>query len=251
VFKKYLSQNFLVDRNIIKKIINNISIKNNDTVIEIGPGKGALSKHIFKLPKKLFLIEIDKCFVVSLENNIQSEKIKIYGDNILSFDFKNILTEIDKIRIIGNIPYKISTRLILHLSNIKDFIKDIHFVVQNELSDKFIKNNKNSYAKILVQYHFNIEKKFKIQASSFIPKPKIDSAFIKITPRIYHKKILNYSHFKILVKKLISQKNKCVFKSIKEIYFYKKYINIDKELNKFLLKDYIRLSNLIFLNKLD
>ena len=251
MLKKYLSQNFLIDKNIIKKIINEISIDHNDVLLEIGPGHGALSKYILNLARKLILVEIDKNFILSLEKNIQCEKIKIYSDNILSFDFQNIIKITSCFRIVGNIPYKISTKLILHLSTIKKNIKDIHFVIQNELSDKLIKNKRNSYTKVLINYHFNIEKKFTIQAASFNPKPKVDSVFIKMTPRIYGKKSINYDCFKDLIKLIFIKKQKHLLNCINNVYCYDKYINIEKPINNLSLNDYIRLSNLIFLNKKD
>ena len=253
MLKKHLSQTFLIDDNIIRKIIEKIDIKNGDNVLEIGPGKGALSEYLISITKNLILVEIDNNFTKFLRNDLKYSQNKIYSDDILTFDFTNIISEYIKFRIIGNIPYKISTRLILHLSNFKEHIHDIHFVVQEEVSKKFLNTTKSkeSYASLLIQYHFDIEKQFKIYSKSFIPKPKIDSALIKIKPKVYKKTVLNYIYFESIVKKAFTQKRQKISKSINTAFFYKKYINIEKDAIKTSLSDYIRLSNLLFINKID
>ncbi|HIH2763074.1 MAG TPA: rRNA adenine N-6-methyltransferase family protein, partial [Candidatus Azoamicus sp.] len=103
--KKNLSQNFLVDNNIKKKMLEHINICKKDVIVEIGSGEGAISKDIYKLAKIAFFIEIDKNLIINLKENIElSDKIKIYNDDILKFNLKDLIKKYKNIRIIGNIP---------------------------------------------------------------------------------------------------------------------------------------------------
>jgi len=249
IFKKSLSQNFLIDQNIQNKIINEIKINKDDILIELGAGDGAISKSLSTFAKKTILIEIDKNLIPKLQQNIYNDNTKIYNDDILKFDFKNIFKKYKKIRIYGNIPYKISSKLILLLTELKKNIKDIHLVIQKEMSDKLEKKQTSNTISILTEYHFKTIKIFDIKSNSFKPKPKIKSSFIKLIPT-NNRHLIKYDTFKDLIKNSFKKKRKKISKSIKHIKNFQKYINVEKRAENINLKEFIRLSNLMTITRI-
>ena len=251
--KKFLSQNFLIDQNIKKKIIDSININKNDIILEIGAGNGAISKDLSILAKQTILIEIDTSLIPHLKNKLKHINNKeIYNDDILKFNTKDIIKKYKMLRIIGNIPYKISTKIILNFIKFKKNIKDMHLVIQKEISNRLIKNNKfYSSSSVIIKYHFNIINIFDIKPNSFKPIPKIKSSFIKLIPKKNDIKLLNYEIFKNIIKSSFNKKRKKIYKSIKNIKQFKKYINIYKRAENTTLNEYIRISNLLSITKND
>lgn len=251
-YKKKLGQNFLVDKNIKNNIINTIKIKNTDILIEIGPGDGALSYDIFKLPKKFISIEIDKDLFLKLKRNIKNKNVKMYNDDILKFDFKNLVKKYKKLRIIGNIPYNISSQIILNLIKISDKIEDVHLIIQEDFAKKLIKKcNIKNYFVFYVQNYFNIKKIFNIKPNSFYPRPKIKSTFTKFIPIKNKKNILDINVFEKFVKKICTKKRKNIINSENFLIKFKRYININKKIETLNSNDLIRISNLISVCKND
>lgn len=218
IFKKYLGQNFLIDQNIKNKILKSINIEKDDVVIEIGAGEGSISSEISFLSKKSYFIEVDKKFIKELEKTINKNKSSIHNDDILKFNIKDIVKKHKKIRIIGNLPYKISTKIILMLMDFKKNIKDIHFIVQKEIAEKIIfkKNDQNKLA-IKIQFFFEIEKMYDIKPNSFYPIPKITSSFIKLTPKKCTNEIKDINLFNNILTQAFNNQRKKIKKSIKEI----------------------------------
>ena len=126
--KKRFSQNFLEDKSVIEKIINIINPEKNDHLIEIGPGKGALTVPIIKFVKKIDVIEIDKQLVKLLKDNIDDKKLTIHEYDALKFDYSKFKNR--NLRLIGNLPYNISTPLLFYLLSYKNIIKNMFFMLQ-------------------------------------------------------------------------------------------------------------------------
>ena len=180
--KKSLGQNFLLDRNLCKKIVSNINIKNKN-IIEIGSGTGLLTNEIIKQnPKKLILFEKD---------NSLYDKLKLKYLNNKSIEIKNIdilndnLSFKDKYNIIANLPYNISTKLIIKLLIKNKNFNEMVFLVQKEVADKFrykLLKKKNKYS-LFIEIVSNYEVLHNISNRVFYPKPKVQSTLIKITPK--------------------------------------------------------------------
>jgi len=180
--KKSLGQNFLLDRNLRKKIVSNINIKNKN-IIEIGSGTGLLTNEIIKQnPKKLILLEKDNSLYEKLKlkyldnKSIEIENIDVLKDNL---SFKN------NFNIIANLPYNISTKLIIKLLIKYKNFKEMVFLVQKEVSDKFkykLLNKKNKYS-LFLEIVSNYQVLHDISNKVFYPKPKVKSTLIKITPK--------------------------------------------------------------------
>ncbi len=181
--KKSLGQNFLIDKNIAKKIVNVTSI-NNQYIIEIGPGTGFLTDEIIKKkPKKLYLLEKDKSLYQNLKKKYyEYNNIEIINDDALKYDLQYIK---ERKKIISNLPYNISIKLIMNWLKIECKLQKMVLMIQKEVADKMnyvnkIKKNRlNLFIEVASRY--NIE--FDVSNNVFFPKPKINSSVITITPK--------------------------------------------------------------------
>ena len=210
--KKSLSQNFLFDKNISNKIVNQSKIKNK-IVLEIGPGYGFLTDTILdNNPKKLYLVEKDINLIKLLkEKYSNNHKIIFLGDDILNINFENF----NDLIIISNLPYNISTKIVLHLFKFNMNISEMILMIQKEVAEKFDYSlvNMNKY-KFLTKIISNYSKCFEVSPKVFIPKPKVRSMIVKFE---FKREIINY--------KKAEKFSKLIFKNVrKKIY---NNINID------------------------
>ena len=222
--KKSLGQNFLIDKNIVKKILNLTSIRNKN-VIEIGPGTGFLTNEIIKRkPKTLSLIEKDYLLAKKLENKFSKQKnIKIYNADILKFNIEKINKK--NCVIFGNLPYNISSQILVKIIKIKgdfNYIKDIIFMFQKELGEKIIGNYPSeNYGRlsILSNYQLNIKDKFLVSPNCFKPKPKVTSMVIHFQPKVKKNcRIKDINNLEKITNILFSNKRKMINKNIKKIF---------------------------------
>ena len=221
--KKSLGQNFLIDKNIIKKIINFINIKDKN-IIEIGPGKGALTEEIIKSnPKSLVLIEKDNVLFENLKLKYSNNHIlKIYNDDILNFNIEKIIKE-DTV-IFGNLPYNISSQILIKFLKFKVWpprFSDLILMFQKELADKITgKYTSADYGRISIisNYRLKVFRKFNISPNCFTPKPKVTSTLLHFHPKNKNKiKIKNVSNLEKITNILFSERRKMVNKNIKKI----------------------------------
>ena len=221
--KKSLGQNFLIDKNVIRKIINLTQIENKN-ILEIGPGKGALTEEILlRKPKSLIVIEKDKNLAIELRNKFSSNKlIKIFNNDILKFNLENVITK--NFKVFGNLPYNISSQIlvkILKLNSLSSKIDDLIFMFQKELGEKIIgKFPSKNYGRlsIISGYKLNILEKFIISSNCFFPKPKVNSMIIHFKPKIKNLyKINKINNLEKITNLLFSNKRKMINKNIKKI----------------------------------
>ena len=232
--KKSLSQNFLIDKNISKKILESTDVKNG-TVLEIGPGYGFMTDTIMKYnPKKVIIIEKDFQLFKFLEKKYsKNNKIEIILGDILKYNlskFKNLI-------IISNLPYNISTKIILHLFYFNKNISEMIVMVQKEVSQKFDYNlpKMNKY-KFLTKIVSSYDKCFDVSPNVFIPKPKVISTVVKFR---FNKKNINLEK--------ASKFSKLIFKNVR-----KKIINnikvvsdlSEKRVNEISIKDLLKIYDL-------
>tara|TARA_B100001564_G_scaffold262709_1_gene224356 strand:- start:156 stop:941 length:786 start_codon:yes stop_codon:yes gene_type:complete len=225
--KKSLGQNFLIDQNVIRKIINLISITNKN-ILEIGPGRGSLTDFVFKKnPKSLTLIEKDDLLSNSLKLKFNKKsKIKIFNSDILDFNLEKNLIK-DTI-IFGNLPYNISSQILVKLikSDWPPKFSAAILMFQKEMADRIIAKYKSSnYGRlsILTNYRLEIVKKFNISPNCFYPKPKVTSTVIFFKPKkesIY--KIKNITNLEKITNVFFSNKRKMINKTIDKIFDRKK-----------------------------
>jgi len=230
--KKSLGQNFLIDKNVLKKIINIVKIKNRH-VIEVGPGKGALTDEILKgKPKSLSIIEKDYTLAGELRLKYKHHKnIKIYTADILKFNLEKI--DRNNSIIFGNLPYNISSQILVKILKFKwpPKFKDVIFMFQKELAEKILGNFSTlNYGRlsILSNYRLRPDKKFLVSPNSFYPKPKVFSQVIHFTPKnSISFKIKNLGNLEKVTNILFSNKRKMINKNIKKILDSKKIKKID------------------------
>ena len=225
--KKRLGQNFLVDRNVIEKIIKYIGLSREDYVLEIGPGDGALTKYIIALVNNLTIIEKDSNLINELSLIVEDrENVKIYNEDVLKFNFSSIKT---KIRIIGNLPYNISTEIIFKLCNLRNLI-DMHFMLQKEVVDRIIsKPDSKVYGRlsIMAQTYFDTKKLFDVSENVFTPRPKVKSSFIRLIPK--SQVFDNLKHeacFFDIVKSAFEARRKMIKSSLNNYLSEKDFVNI-------------------------
>ena len=192
--KKSLGQNFLIDRNIINKIIKTLSITDNE-ILEVGPGTGNLTREILRNnPSKMYLVEKDTFLAESLKEIID-ERVKIFNEDILNFDENSISK--NKIIVFGNLPYNISTEILSRwIVNLKNdyWFSDLILMFQKEVADRIISQfNTSTYGRlsILANWRLNLKKICDIPPESFSPRPKIQSSLIHFTPKKNFSKIIN------------------------------------------------------------
>ena len=215
--KKSLGQNFLIDQNIIDKIINIIEIKDK-SILEIGPGTGNLTKNILKKkPKKLIVIEKDYELAEMLKHNLD-DNIKIINDDILKIDENSLDTEI--LTVFGNLPYNISTEIlcnwILNIKNKNFWFDNLVLMFQKEVADRIIaKFNTKNYGRlsILSNWKLEIEKICDVQPSSFFPKPKIDSSVLLLKPKLDFFPLTNPKNLEKLTRTFFMHRRKMLKKS--------------------------------------
>ena len=219
--KKSLGQNFLIDKNILEKIVNIVPIEGK-TVLEVGPGSGNLTSFILKKnPKNFIVIEKDNDLVKHL-CDIFNNQIKIINNDILHVDEK-ILSK-DKITVFGNLPYNISTEILSKwIINLKKNFWFDHLILmfQKEVAERIIaKSNTSNYGRlsVLANWKLNIKKILDVSAESFSPKPKIDSTILYFSPKKNYHEIKNPENLEKITRVFFNQRRKMLKKPFNQIF---------------------------------
>ncbi|MDC3395530.1 16S rRNA (adenine(1518)-N(6)/adenine(1519)-N(6))-dimethyltransferase RsmA [Candidatus Pelagibacter sp.] len=219
--KKSLGQNFLIDQNIIDKIINTVLITNNE-ILEVGPGTGNLTKEILKNnPSKMFLVEKDTVLADSLKEIID-ERVTIFNDDILKFNEKTLSK--NKVIVFGNLPYNISTEILsTWITKLKNdyWFSDLVLMFQKEVADRIIAQfNTSAYGRlsILANWRLNINKICDISPESFSPKPKIQSSLIHFTPKKNFAQIKDPLNLEKITRIFFSHRRKMLKKPFNQIF---------------------------------
>ena len=179
--RKRFGQNFLVDAGAIAAIVAAIRPAPGECLVEIGPGLGALTRPLLAAAGKLHAIEIDRDLAQGLQQEFGA-RLDLHAVDVLQFDFTALGSGL---RIIGNLPYNISTPLLFHLAGCSDRIRDIHVMLQKEVVERMVAapgDSDYSRLSVMLQYRFEMEKLLDVPASAFDPVPKVDSAVVRLMP---------------------------------------------------------------------
>ncbi|MDP8230218.1 MAG: 16S rRNA (adenine(1518)-N(6)/adenine(1519)-N(6))-dimethyltransferase RsmA [Candidatus Gorgyraea atricola] len=179
---KRFGQNFLIDKNIQRKIIASAHIEKKDTVLEIGPGLGALTSGLCEAASKVIAVEKDKRLHEFLSRNSSFENLELIQGDALQHDF----SKYSKIRVLGNLPYYISSPILIYLLKNRSFMSSIFITVQREFAERLVaKPGTRDYGSIscFTQFYAEPEILFKIKKTAFYPMPKVDSCFLKVVIR--------------------------------------------------------------------
>ncbi|MEY4728905.1 MAG: ribosomal small subunit methyltransferase [Pseudomonadota bacterium] len=181
--RKRFGQHFLVDQSVITAIVDAIHPQPNDLMVEIGPGLEALTKPLVQKLRHLHVVEIDRDIVTRLENNYAKTKLGIHAADALKFDFGSLGSPL---RVVGNLPYNISTPILFHLADFAPNISDMTFMLQKEVVERMVAAPSTSdYGRLSValQYRFDMELLFLVSPEAFDPPPKVESAIVRMIPK--------------------------------------------------------------------
>jgi 16S rRNA (adenine1518-N6/adenine1519-N6)-dimethyltransferase len=181
--RKRFSQNFLIDEAVIADIVDAVHPRPGEVVVEIGPGLGALTLPLSRRVQPLHVIEIDRDIVARLRSTYAPERLVIHEGDALEFDFTVLGPDL---RVVGNLPYHISTPLLFHFGESASTIRDIHAMLQSEVVERIVAMpGASDYGRlsVMLQYRFEIEKVLDVPAEAFRPAPKVESAVVRMIPR--------------------------------------------------------------------
>ena len=252
--RKRFGQNFLHDHNIIYNILSGLNAKPNEHWVEIGPGMGALTEPLLALDLQIDVVELDRDLVTYLKDKFKHHtQLQIHSADALRFDFSALAKNDEKLRIIGNLPYNISTPLMFHLLDNAYCIEDMHFMLQKEVVDRICAapgSKKYGRLSVMMQYYCATELLFDVPPESFDPAPKVMSAIVRLIPHqqppvaVNNLKMLNR-----LVVQAFSQRRKTLRNSLKKLIGEDAIValGIDPNLRAEVisLADFARLSNVL------
>ena len=252
--RKRFGQNFLHDKMVIQRIINSINPRQDDHIIEIGPGEGALTELVLEKTGKLDVVELDRDLIPLLKIRfVMFDGLTIHQADALKFDFCQLQQGSKKLRIIGNLPYNISTPLLFHLFDNSHCIEDMHFMLQKEVVDRIVAQPGDSaYGRlsIMLNYFCQAEYIFTVKPGAFRPAPKVDSAIVRLVPHIAPPvDIIDFEAFSNLVNFSFTQRRKTLRNILKgklDIIQIEK-LDIDPAIRpeRLSLNDFARISNAI------
>ena len=221
-FKKNFGQNFIIDNNIIKNIVTKSQIKDNSLIIEIGPGAGSLTSELGLKARQVVCFEVDTNLKPILDETLKDfNNIDIFYEDFLKVDLKEILKNYnyDYIYVIANLPYYITTPIIMKLIEEKIDLEKIVVMVQKEVGNRFkAKPGSKDYSSlsIFLDYYFDVQKIMDVSKNVFIPKPKVDSIVVSFNKKEKMYKVLNEDLFFKLVRDAFKQKRKTIKNNLKD-----------------------------------
>ena len=268
--RKRFGQNFLHDPHVIQQIINAINPAAEQTLVEIGPGLGAITLSLLQFVDKLEAIELDRDLIPLLQEKLQRKaqqipkkdpqqlgKLIIHEADALTFEYCTLADNEKKLRLTGNLPYNISTPLLLHLLKQTHCIQDMHFMLQKEVVDRIVASPGNKdYGRlsVIIQYHCITKSLFKISPGAFSPPPKVESAFIRLVP--YEKPPCMAKDITLLeqvTSKAFGQRRKTLRNSLKGLLTEDQISALDidptQRAETLTIKQYVALSNQLFLDQ--
>ena len=220
--RKRFGQNFLHDPGIIQRIVQAIAPKPGDNLVEIGPGQGAITTELLPLLGRMHAIELDRDLVGPLAERCASlGELQIHSTDALKFDFSTLAEPGRPLRVVGNLPYNISTPLLFHLLDQSDHIKDMHFMLQKEVVERMASEpGSKSYGRlsVMLQARARVSALFHIGPGAFNPPPKVDSAFVRLQPwETSPYRIDDWEVFGRVVAQAFSQRRKTLRNSLRQM----------------------------------
>ena len=219
--KKHLGQNFLTDRNILRRIAGTVAPQPEETIVEIGPGLGALSAELLQRGvAPLYMIERDAALLSALEQTLYGlGAYKLYHQDVLSFDFAALGQQPGNLVITGNLPYNISTPLLFYLLDYLSFLNRIVVLLQQEVVSRIVAPpGTRTYGRlsVMLQYYCHTEALFTVPPGAFYPAPKVTSRLLRLQPRTSHAcQAADEAHFSRLVGQAFQQRRKTLRNTLK------------------------------------
>ena len=218
--RKRFGQNFLHDTRVIEKIVRAVSPKAGDNLVEIGPGLGAITAPLLVASERLTVVELDRDLAAGLAGRVtQPEKLTIVEADALKFNFLSLIKDGQPLRIVGNLPYNISTPILFQLLQYGSQVQDMHFMLQKEVVDRIVAApNSKDYGRlsVMIQYYCKPEFLFEVPPGAFNPPPKVTSAVFRLTPYAQKPVVAkDEKNFANLVGHVFTQRRKTLRNSLK------------------------------------
>jgi 16S rRNA (adenine1518-N6/adenine1519-N6)-dimethyltransferase len=250
--RKRFGQHFLEDDQVIQRLVDVIAPEPGQHLVEIGPGHGALTFPVLRKSHEMDVVELDRDLIPTLRARAQNVgTLIIHEADALDFDFGGLKNDVRMLRLIGNLPYNISTPLIFHLLEFAADITDMHFMLQKEVVDRLAADKGTAdYGRlsIMVQYHCQVSSLFDVPPEAFNPPPRVNSSIVRLVPyQTLPNVAKDYGHFRELVKQAFGQRRKtlrnCLKKMISDDDW--QHLTIDSKLRaeQLSVADYVNLSN--------
>ncbi len=250
VARKRFGQNFLVDQGIIAAIISTIAPHKADTIVEIGPGLGALTEPLLQRVDHLHVVEIDRDLIALLKRKHPASHLSIHEGDALAFDFACLGSGL---RLVGNLPYNISTPLLFHLADFGEQVRDMHFMLQKEVVERMVAVPGDSdfgRLSVMLQYRFHMEWLIDVPPESFDPAPKVQSAIIRLIPKpTAERTARDETRLSQVVATAFSQRRKMLRNTLKSLLddasFEELGIDPRQRAEDLTVEDYIRIANFL------
>lgn len=227
--KKSLGQNYLIDENICRKIVDTFEIKPNDTILEIGSGRGEITKYILERTKDVIAVEFDQVNSEYLKIHFPSAEI-IHGD-ILDLDITEYKRDKGKLRVIGNIPYNLTSPILFKMIDRRRYIKDVQIMIQEEVAQRFTASpdsKQYGITSVLLQTFADVKLLFRVSPNCFYPKPKVNSRIIYVKfKNTLEKKIKDETFYKYIVRTSFNPRRKMLKNTLSQYRKEMSEINFD------------------------
>jgi len=224
--RRRFSQNFLIDRGYIDRIVRSIAPRKDDHIVEIGPGRGALTQPLSAAAGRMDVIEIDRDEAELLKQRYSREAFTIHRADVLAFDFRSIG---DRLRIVGNLPYHISTPILFAVDAIWDCVRDCHFMLQKEVVDRMgaaPATPEYGRLSVMLQYRWEVEPLFDVPPTVFRPRPKVWSSVVRMVPAL-RVSLRDSGLFRRIVEAAFSKRRKTLRNSLREIVLMEDFVVCD------------------------
>jgi 16S rRNA (adenine1518-N6/adenine1519-N6)-dimethyltransferase len=248
--RKRFGQNFLQDDSIIERIVSAIHPRPNETVVEIGPGLGALTQPLLRTLGKLQVVELDRDIIPQLKTRCEKlGGLTVHEADALKFDFHACGQDL---HVVGNLPYNISTPIMFHLFSQLDCIRQMHFMLQKEVVDRMVAspgNKEYGRLSVMVQYYCEVESLFDVPPEAFYPAPKVNSSIVQLTPyKVLPYPVENKIFFDEIVREAFNQRRKTLRNSLRKYFtdedFTRAGINPDLRAENLTVNEFVKLTNL-------
>lgn len=217
--RKRFGQHFLTDKRVIERMVDCIAPAKDDLMVEIGPGRAALTTPLYQRLDRLHAVEFDRDLIAWLRETFLSQRFVLHESDALRFDFTQLAQGAHSLRVVGNLPYNISTPLIFHLLAQGECIRDMHFMLQKEVVDRLTASPGSKdwgRLSVMVQYACQADDLFFVPPGAFSPPPKVDSAIVRLIPhRTPPHQADNFALFAQLVRQVFSQRRKAIRNGVK------------------------------------
>ncbi|MYN06606.1 16S rRNA (adenine(1518)-N(6)/adenine(1519)-N(6))-dimethyltransferase RsmA [Pseudoduganella aquatica] len=213
IARKRFGQNFLHDDNVLSSITESINPRAGDAMVEIGPGLAAMTDQLLRSLPHMHVVELDRDLVARLEKKYPREKLTIHSGDALKFDFGSIpVPEGQKLRVVGNLPYNISSPLLFHLADFAPQVQDQHFMLQKEVVERMVAEpGSKVYGRlsVMLQWRYQMDLLFVVPPEAFDPPPKVESAIVRMIP-VAHPLACDRETLEAVVQKAFSQRRKVI-----------------------------------------